>query len=688
MGSEFDHAGGAAQNVTATVPGAATALSPMEVSPDPLITVGLDGMVTDLNEAMSRLIGLSRDSVKLTGFSGWFTEPEQAAALCAQALANGFVADFPLTIRLDGGGFANLLFNASVYCAGAGRKVGLFLAARDVTEGPVAELQFRTFFEAAPDAMVLINSDGTILLMNNQTERLFGYRREELIGKAVEILVPARFRDGHPGHRSKFFAEPRVRVMGLGLDLWGLRADGTEFPIEISLSPIESPSGLTVGAIIRDVTFQRAASGYARSLLEASLDPLVTISVEGKITDVNEATIKVTGVPREGLIGTDFSNYFTEPEQAREGYLRVFANGFVTNYPLTIRHKLGQLTEVLYNASLYKDTGGNVIGVFASARDMTETKRLMREFEATKNLLDNILDSSTRYSIIGKDLNHRVVSWNEGARRNYLYTAAEILGHDVGILHTPEDRESGAVRDLLTTAFDKGMAEGEFERVRRDGSRFWANVVMTRRDDKGGKPIGYLLMSNDISARKQAEEQVHVNSLYARSLIEASLDPLVTISPAGKITDLNEATAKVTGLPREQLVGTDFSDYFTEPEKAREGYQRVFAEGSVIDYPLTIRHRNKGLIEVTYNATVYKDPRGKVLGVFAGARDVTAQRRAEAQIAEQRSKELDRLGDLERFQKLTIGRELKMIELKKEIKELKEQSNMTGVESVPTTARR
>ena len=281
---------------------------------------------------------------------------------------------------------------------------------------------------------------------------------------------------------------------------------------------------------------QKQASQYARSLIEASRDPLVTISAEGKITDVNEATINATGLPREQLIGTDFSNYFTEPEKAREGYQQVFAKGFVTDYPLTIRHSDGHLMDVLYNASVYKDVNDNVLGVFAAARDVT--------------------------------------------------------------------------------------------------------------------------------AQKQASQ-------YARSLIEASLDPLVTISAEGKITDVNEATIKVTGVPREELIGTDFSDYFTEPGRAREGYQQVFAKGSVTDYPLTIRHRSRHPTEVLYNASVYKDAQGNVLGVFAAARDVTAQRHAEAEIAEQRSKELERLVELERFQKLTVGRELKMIDLKKEIEELK-----------------
>jgi len=126
---------------------------------------------------------------------------------------------------------------------------------------------------------------------------------------------------------------------------------------------------------------------YNRSLIEASLDPLVTIGPEGKITDVNEGSIKVTGMSREKLIGTDFSDYFTEPDKAREGYQQAFAKGFVIDYPLTIRHKDGRLTDVLYNASVYKDASGNVLGVFAAARDVTERKKAeLRSGETTVQL--------------------------------------------------------------------------------------------------------------------------------------------------------------------------------------------------------------------------------------------------------------------------------------------------------------
>ncbi len=125
---------------------------------------------------------------------------------------------------------------------------------------------------------------------------------------------------------------------------------------------------------------------------------------------------------------------------------------------------------------------------------------------------------------------------------------------------------------------------------------------------------------------ERTERELRTASLYARGLLEASLDPLVTISPEGKITDVNEATEGATGVPRQQLVGSDFSDYFTEPDRAREGYRKVLSEGLVRDYPLTIRHASGRTIDVLYNAVVYRNEAGAVQGVFAAARDVTEQK--------------------------------------------------------------
>ncbi len=153
------------------------------------------------------------------------------------------------------------------------------------------------------------------------------------------------------------------------------------------------------------------------------------------------------------------------------------------------------------------------------------------------------------------------------------------------------------------------------------------------------------------ATRKRAEEAAREASRYARTLLEASLDPLVTISPEGKITDVNSATELVTGVPRTELVGTDFADYFTEPERARDGYRQVLAEGLVRDYPLTIRHVSGQTTDVLYNATVYRNQRGEIQGVFAAARDITARKRAEEAVrslnAELEQRVRDRTAELE-----------------------------------------
>ena len=138
-----------------------------------------------------------------------------------------------------------------------------------------------------------------------------------------------------------------------------------------------------------------------------------------------------------------------------------------------------------------------------------------------------------------------------------------------------------------------------------------------------------LEMGIDITEQKKAEEKIRLSNIYNRSLIEASLDPLVTIGHDGKITDLNEATEQVTGYSRDELIGTDFTNYFTEPEIAKEGYQEVFKQGFISDYALEIQHKDGSIIPVLYNASVYQDESGKVIGVFAAARDVTTLKKAE-----------------------------------------------------------
>ena len=286
---------------------------------------------------------------------------------------------------------------------------------------------------------------------------------------------------------------------------------------------------------------------------------------------------------------------------------------------------------------------GNGPTIAGERHGRTEAQR--QDSLITAAALQSAIFNSVSFSSIATDAKGVIQVFNVGAERMLGYVAADVVDRitpaDISDPQEVIERARTLTAELGTTiapgfeALAFKAARGiediyELTHIRKDGSRFPAVVSVTALRDAQDAIIGYLLIGTDNTARKQAEAVVQAAAQYARSLIEASLDPLVTISPEGKITDVNEGSVAVTGVPRERLIGADFSDYFTEPEKAREGYREAFLKGSVTDYPLTIRHENGRLTDVLYNASVYKDARGSVLGVFAAARDNTARKQAEA----------------------------------------------------------
>jgi PAS domain S-box-containing protein len=246
----------------------AYARSLLESAPDAMVIVDEAGRIQLTNAATETLFGYTRDELIDRPVETLIPEryhdrhPVHRASFFSEPRVRPMGAGLELSGRRKDGGEFPVEISLSPLETDEGRLA--IAAIRDVTERRSADQKFESLLETAPDAMLIVDQEGTMVLVNVQTEKLFGYRRDALIGHPVETLMPDRYRGRHPWHRTSFFSAPRVRPMGAGLELWGQRADGSEFPIEISLSPLETEEGLLATAAIRDVTEPKRVAGELR----------------------------------------------------------------------------------------------------------------------------------------------------------------------------------------------------------------------------------------------------------------------------------------------------------------------------------------------------------------------------------------------------------------------------------------
>jgi PAS domain S-box-containing protein len=245
---------------------------------------------------------------------------ERAHAIVQSAFQDKQPFGFEHRVVRPDGSVRHVYGHGRVITDAGGSPVSMRGTAQDITDRKKVEEKFKGLLEAAPDAIVIVDATGRILLVNAQTEKLFGYAREQLIGQPVEILTPERFRGEHARYRSGFFAEPKVRAMGSGLDLYGRRSDGSEFPVEISLSPLQTEEGVLVSSAIRDITERkhaeealRASEERTRLILETSYSAFVAIDGSGRIAEWNAAAHTMFGWSRDEALGRVLADTIVPP---------------------------------------------------------------------------------------------------------------------------------------------------------------------------------------------------------------------------------------------------------------------------------------------------------------------------------------------------------------------------------------
>ena len=668
-----------------------------------------------------------------------------------------------------------------------------------------SQTEFEGLLEAMPDALVGVDKAGVIRFVNRQTESMFGYDRADLLGMPVETLVPESVRDVHVAQREGFDASHGTRPMGTDLQLSGQRRDGTEFPVDIALSPMETGDGMLVIAAVRDLTHSRRAEaerrradmlaaivegsddailsgtldaiitswnpaaermyGYsaediigkpaesltpgdspgeikatlakikagqrvvrfeskrvrkdgtvfpvsltvspihngsgevvgtsvihrdmtqnwqtfeaARSMIETSLDSFVAISPEGHITDANQATVKLTGVPRDKLIGTSFSDYFTEPEKAEAIYQLVLTEGVAQDYPLTLRHRNGHemLTEVLYNASVYRDANGKVLGVFAAARDVTEQEEALARSQSDRATLRATLDS-----LLDPHVVQEAVRDETGQIVDFVYVDANSAACAYNGLDY-QDLVGARLLDLLPGHAGAGLLD-QYAQVVETGEPLVQDDIVYAQELLGGQERHYDARAarvgdglsytwRDVTDRHTAAQKLAESEDQYRLLAENASDVVMRLSPDRRYEWVSVSVANVLGWQSPDLVGHLIEEFIHHDDLTR--FRQVIADaspGSMASVECRFRCSDGTYRWVACRTRVKVDEHGTPVAVVGGLVDVADRKEAEA-------KELQRLEELERFQRLTIGRELKMIELKKEIEYLRKIGTAGQVE--------
>ena len=386
------------------------------------------------------------------------------------------------------------------------------------------EQHFRRVIEAAPNAMIMVNDRGVMLLVNSQTEKLFGYNREELLGQSVEMLVPRRLRGHHRGYRDSFFTNPDTRAMGAGRDLYGLKKGGSEVPIEIGLNPLHMPEGIYVLASVIDITERKRGEERLRLVVEAAPNAMLMVSAQGEIVLVNSQVEKLFGYTRLDLLGQRIELLIPERFRGHHAHFRGSFFAHPDTRAMGVGRDLFGLkkdgSEVPIEIGLNPLHIGEEHFVLASVIDITErlhSEKLQRMAQMN-TLRQSILDSLP-FSIIATSTEGVVLTVNPAGERLLGHGRLELVGQSAMMIHDGQELERRAAelshqvgigipanfQVIVASGSQDAADEREWTYIRKDGRRLPVNVAITSMRDDAGKVSGFLMVAYDITQRKHAE---------------------------------------------------------------------------------------------------------------------------------------------------------------------------------------
>ena len=377
------------------------------------------------------------------------------------------------------------------------------------------ESRYRGLLEAAPDAMVVVNGAGEIVLLNLQAEKQFGYHRDELVGQQVANIIPTGFAERIIADDLRSVADALAQQIGTGLELVALRKDGTEFPIELMLSPLDGSDGILVTAAIRDISVRKAAeSALLQSeawyrMLADSLPHLVwTCRADGPCDYLSPRWVEYTGIPESDQLGYRWLEQLHPDDRDRviAEWTEAAAHGENFDIEFRIRRADGAFRWFKTRAIPLRNNDGQLVKWFGSNSDVDDSKRAQDELRASNERLAHLaaLVESSDDAILSKGIDGTILSWNQGAERLYGYTCQEIIGRPISML-LPPDRPHEVEEILRKLKRGEEIAHFETVRIRKDGSLIDVSVTVSPIRDADGKLTGASTIARDIGARKTAE---------------------------------------------------------------------------------------------------------------------------------------------------------------------------------------